>query len=173
MKKLDIDFRKNRARFPWSGPVLLAVAVAFAGDVAFSTVKTYQAVRKNEKALARQDTRGHDVNTARRAASPEEVAAARETVQRLGTPWANLFKAIESAASEQVALTAVEPDPKSGTVVISGDSKDYLAALTYVLNLSQAGGLSRVQLVRHEVKKNEPNSPIAFSISATWTKGNS
>ena len=63
-----------------------------------------------------------------KAASADEVAAARETVQRLSLPWGKLFAAIEGAASDQVALLAIEPDTKNGTVKISGDSKEYLAA---------------------------------------------
>jgi hypothetical protein len=69
-----------------------------------------------------------------------------------------------------VALLAIEPDTKSGTVKISGDSKDYLAALGYVLNLSQADTLSHVQLVRHEVRQNDPQRPVSFSISAAWNE---
>jgi hypothetical protein len=94
----------------------------------------------------------------------------RETVDRLGMPWDRLFAALESAASDQVALLGIEPDPKAGTVVISGDSKDYLAALGYVLNLSRAEALNRVQLVRHEVKANDPQAPVSFAVSAGWNE---
>ena len=103
-------------------------------------------------------------------ASPEELALARDTVERLGLPWTKLFAALEAAANDQVALLAIEPDTKNGTVKITGDSKDYLAALGYVLNLSQADALSNVQLVRHEVKQNDPQRPVAFSISAAWNE---
>jgi biopolymer transport protein ExbD len=75
--------------------------------------------------------------------------------------------ALESAASDKVALAAIEPDPKAGTVTISGDGKDYLAALSYVLNLSRTEGLERVQLVRHE-QKNEGNGAVSFAVSAGW-----
>ena len=94
----------------------------------------------------------------------------RETVDRLGLPWDTLFGALESAATDQVALLGIEPDPKAGTVVISGDSKDYLAALSYVLNLGRAGALSRVQLVRHEAKPNDPQGPVSFAVSAAWSE---
>ena len=43
-----------------------------------------------------------------------------------------------------------------------------LAALSYVLSLSRAEALDRVQLVRHEVKANDPQSPVAFAVSAGW-----
>jgi hypothetical protein len=38
------------------------------------------------------------------------------------------------------------------------------------LNLSQAGALSRVQLVRHEVKGNQPQGPVNFAVSAAWSE---
>ncbi|HZM37281.1 MAG TPA: PilN domain-containing protein, partial [Burkholderiales bacterium] len=78
-----------------------------------------------------------------------------------------LFGALESAASPQVALLAIEPDPRTGTVRISGEGKDYLAALTYVLNLRQSESLGNVELVRHE-HSGAGARPVAFSVSATW-----
>jgi hypothetical protein len=103
-----------------------------------------------------------------RSVPAEELAAARETVDRLSMPWSTLFAALESSASEDVALLGIEPDPKAGTVLISGDSKDYLAALAYVLNLSRGGALTGVQLVRHEAKPDDPQAPVSFVVSAAW-----
>jgi hypothetical protein len=85
-------------------------------------------------------------------------------------PWDRLFAALEATATDQVALLGIEPDPKAGTVVISGDSKDYLAALTYVLNLSRAEALTRVQLVRHETKSDDPRASVSFAVSAAWSE---
>jgi Tfp pilus assembly protein PilN len=164
MQALRIDFCRTPPTPRWVAPLLLAVAVAFAGDVGLSFFGSQNQIRKNEAALAKLDPRSY--KTARNA-SPEEIALARETLQRLSTPWDKLFGALEAAASEQVALLAIQPDPRAGTVVISGDSKDYLAALTYVLNLSRAGALSHVQLARHEMKK-DPQKTVAFSVSAEW-----
>lgn len=162
-RRLDIDFKRRRARFPWAGPLLFAIAAVFAADVGFSYAKVREASRKNEATLAQLEPRRE--RTARKA-SPEEIAAARETVQRLALPWDNLFRALEGAASEQVALLSIEPDPKAGTVLITGDGKDYLATLSYVLNLSQAQTLSRVQLVRHEARPGD--RAVGFSVSASW-----
>ena len=164
MKALKIDFCKTRRGPRWVSPLLLAIAVAFAGDVAYSGLQTMREVRATEVALAKLDPRSF---RPARNVSPEEVAQARETLARLSTPWDQLFQALESAASEKVALLTVEPDPKAGTVIISGDSKDYLAALTYVLNLSRADALSDVHLARHETKS-EGRPAVQFSVSAVW-----
>lgn len=166
MQRLELDFRRRRPASPWTGRVLLALAVAFASDVALS----YKAVRASLDSSQARIAAAQPRAAPQKKASPEEVALARDTVQRLGMPWHKLFGALESAASEQVALLGIEPDPKTGTVVISGDSKDYLAALTYVLNLSQAETLSQVQLVRHEAKANDPNGAVSFAVSAAWSE---
>ena len=163
LHSLELDFVRRRRVSPWAGRALLALAIGFAGDVGMSFYKLRGDI---VEAQARLD-RGANPRVAARKASPEEIAAARETVQRLSLPWSELFTALEGAASDQVALLASEPDPKNGTVTISGDSKDYLAALTYVLNLSRAETLSRVQLVRHEAKQNA----VGFSVSAAWSGG--
>jgi len=166
VKALKLDFCRTRPAPRWTAPLLLAIAVVFAGDAGLSFVSTISSLRENEKLLAKAEPRTYSPG---RKASPEEVAAARDTVQRLSTPWDGLFSALESAADDQVALLAIEPDPKSGTVTISGDSKDYLAALTYVLKLSQSETLSHVQLARHEIRSAEPQKPVSFSVSAAWS----
>jgi hypothetical protein len=164
MQRLDLDFVAT-PRSRWAARVLLSVAALLVLDDGFSAWRATTAIRASEHRLARLGPRALQ---APRPVSSEELAAARDTVQRLSLPWPKLFAALESAASDQVALLAIEPDARAGTVTISGDSKDYLAALTYVLNLSRADSLSRVQLVRHELKQNDPQHPVAFTVSASW-----
>ena len=165
MQRIELDFVRRRPASRWAGRVLLAVALGAAGEMGFTYVQLERSVESNEAVVARAQPRKpvHGV-------SADEVAAARETVDRLALPWTRLFGALEAAANEHVALLAIEPDTKSGTVTISGDSKDYLSALTYVLNLSRADALSHVQLVRHEVKQNDPQHPVSFSVSAAWNE---
>lgn len=164
MQKLDLDFCRTRPGSPWLGRLLLAVAAFCVVDAGLSYQSARQALKENEARLAKRAPASRAPK-----ASPQEVAAARETVQRLSLPWDELFMALESAASERVALAAIEPDVRSGTVKISGDGKDYLAALSYVANLSRTEGLEGVQLVRHEHKANDPNGPVSFAVSAAWS----
>jgi type IV pilus assembly PilN-like protein len=166
MKKLELNFVGHGKRSPWAGRVLMALAAAFAFDLAISYKDAKASLEVSQAKVARTQTRGAPAAKV----APEELAAVRDTVNRIGLPWDQLFAALESAASDQVALLGIEPDPKAGTVVISGDSKDYLAALSYVLNLSQAEALTHVQLVRHEVKGNHPQGPVSFAVSAAWSE---
>jgi hypothetical protein len=163
MERLDLDFGRTRRNAPWIGRVLLALAACVAFDAGLAYHSARKTFGENQARLAKRTPGGAAVK-----ATPQEVAAVRETVQRLSLPWDELFMALESAASDKVALAAIEPDPRAGTVTISGDGKDYLAALSYVLNLSRTEGLERVQLVRHE-QKNEGNGAVKFAVSAAWS----
>jgi Tfp pilus assembly protein PilN len=163
MQPLQIDFSGRRGGSPWLGRVLLALAAGVALDAAWSYHAARSTLSENQARVAQRTTGGVAPK-----ATPQEVAVVRETVQRLALPWDELFKALESAASDKVALAAIEPDARAGTVTISGDGKDYLAALSYVLNLSRTEGLERVQLVRHE-QKNEGSGAVSFAVSAAWS----
>ncbi len=161
MNRLELNFVQSRNQAPWLGRVLLGLAAVVALDAGLSYHTAKKTLVANEARIAQR-------SPAARApkATPAEVAAVKETVQRLSTPWDELFGALEAAATDKVALAAIEPDPKAGTVTITGDGKDYLAALSYVLNLSHTDGLERVQLVRHEQK----NETVNFAVSASWSQ---
>ena len=127
MQQLQIDFSGTRRGSPWLGRVLLALAACVALDAAWSYHAARSTLSENQARVAKRTPGG-----AAPKATPQEVAAVRDTVQRLSLPWGELFSALESAASDRVALAGIEPDAKAGTVTITGDGKDYLAALSYV-----------------------------------------
>jgi len=164
MNRIEVDFCRTRRASPWLGRALLAIAAVVCLDAAFTYQGLHQSLKENGARLAKRSSAGPVARV-----SPQEVAAVRETVERLALPWHELFTALESAASDKVALAAIEPDTAKGTVTISGDSKDYLAALSYVFNLGRSDSLDRVQLVRHEQKANDPNGAVSFAVSAAWS----
>src|SRR5262245_5792051 len=162
MNRLDIDFCATRRASPWVGRLLLGLALAVCLDAGLAWRGLTSSLEEGETRLGRRAP----ASAAR--VTPQEIAAARDTVQRLSLPWDELFRALEGAANEQVALVSIEPDVRAGTVTISADGKDYLAALTYVANLSRTEGMEAVQLVRHEQKGNDPQGAVSFAVSATW-----
>lgn len=171
MPTLDLDFLRTRPASPWLRWLLLAIALGFAADVGFSYYVVHARSAQNEEALAR--TRRAVDGTAHAAASlrpptADEIKIARETMRSLTTPWGKLFRALESAASDRVALLAIEPDARSGTVLISGEAADYEAALAYVSALGTSSALKRPHLVRHEEVQNASVKAVRFAISAAW-----
>ena len=168
MQPLKIDFQRTRRAAPWAGPLLAVLAVALSAEVGFSYRRAQDAAAAAEQRLATLSRQAERTKTAapQPGAAREEIAAAREVYQRLATPWEKLFGALESSANGKIVLLGIEPDPKAGTVVISGEGPDYLAALNYVLDLERSGTLLRPHLVRHERRD---DTRIAFAVSASWS----
>lgn len=168
VKPLDLEFRGGR---PPSllGSALLILAVLFLADLGRSFHTAREAVAGAEAGLAQQArARGAGRPAASRlTATPEEVALARETVQRLQMPWDTLFGALEAAASNEVVLAGIEPDAKSGTVLVSGEAASYPAALEYVVRLREGKALRNAHLVKHELRDGAQR-PVAFTVSASW-----
>ena len=168
LRPLDLDFCKTAGASPWAGRLLAIVALALAADQGLSYHRARSAIVTAELRMAELGRTPAAVRNMPQASS-EELAAARETYQRLTIPWENLFRALESTASEKIALVAIEPDPKSGTVLISGQGADYLAAVSYMRDLEHSGVLKSAHLTKHELRSGSGERPLAFSISASWT----
>ena len=170
MHPLTIDFHRTRRSAPWAGPLLAVLALALSAEVGLSYQRAREATAAAEQRVASLGRQAERTRNAPQAgASREEVAAAREVFLRLSTPWEKLFGAIESSANGRIALVGIEPDPKAGTVLISGESPDYLAALNYLLELERGGTLTQPHLVRHERRDQDARGGVTFSIAASWS----
>lgn len=166
MRRLDLDFQRSRPAAAWAGWALLAAAAAFALDLG----RSYQ---EAQASIARGEARLESAGPAARApktleASPADMAAARETIRRLATPWGSLFAALESTPTDGVALLTVAPDPQGASVLISGEARDYGALVRYVAALRGTAPLARAYLARHELRGGASRYPLAFSIRAPW-----
>src|SRR2546426_4885421 len=170
--RLELDYlRRTRrpARISW---LLLAIALAFAADVGSSYVKTRMEIEARTAKLARlsgaRPERDAAAATPAGPMSKEEFGAAQDTILRLSMPWDNVFRALEAARSDDVALLSIEPDAGSGSLSIAGEARSYPAALTYVAWLSHEKTLKNVRLARHEIDRNDARQRVAFTISADW-----
>jgi HAMP domain-containing protein len=172
--RIELDYVQTRRRPARASWVLLAAALAFAGEAGFSFVEVRSKVAAKLERMAHlaDSLPARDPNAGPVRQPPlEEFAAARDTIVRLSMPWSNIFRALEGARSEDVALLSIEPDAASGAVGITGEAKSYPAALTYVAWLSHEKTLKDVRLAKHEVRQGDPRRPVAFTISAHWRDG--
>src|SRR5471030_2015307 len=172
MHPLDLDFQRTGSRSAWAGWVLLAVAVAFATDLGLAYFELKAQLQRDEARAARL-ARGMPVQTAGKTdpkVLEQELIYARDTINRLALPWGRLFKSLESVQADGVALLSIEPDPEAGTVMLTGEGRDYPAVLTYVASLMSDKNFSEVQLVKHEIRVNEAQRPVAFTVSAAWSR---
>lgn len=173
MPRIDADFLKSRPASPWMRWVLFAIAAAFALDMGIAYVNVRASMAENEQRLSEihhAHASAAKAGIPTRAPSPEEVRVAADTLHKLAMPWQTLFRALEATASDKVSLLAIEPEPKAGTVLISGEATTYHAALDYVALLGAADALERPHLVRHERKPDDARDTVTFSVMASWGK---
>jgi hypothetical protein len=124
--------------------------------------------------LSRLQTAAGLVDTGRAAAPAvpreqldEEARNAEAVVRQLTLPWATLFRAIEHAATRDVALLQLQPDPASRLLKLTAEARHSRAMFAYVRRLATADGLTEVHLVSHQVQSDEPQRPIQFSVQAS------
>lgn len=170
MRKLELDFNIQRRRSEWAGWVLLLIGLALWGEMGFSYVKLQREMSSLENTLvksgiAEKKAKQNSVVSFTQA----EIDHAHEIIARIAIPWGDLFKAVETVKTDRVALTVMEPDYKTGKLLLRGEAADLPALLTYVARLGRAGQLRDVYLLRHEVKQGmNPSYPVSFTINARW-----
>src|SRR5713101_7405968 len=165
--RLELDHLRKTprpARVSW---LLLAIALLFTADVGSSYVKARSGVEAKTSRLARlsnaHSAGGSGAPATARPLSKEEFGAAQDTILRLSMPWDNVFRALEAARSDDVALLSIEPDAGSGSLSITGEARSYPAALTYVAWLSHEKTLKNVRLAKHEFDRNDARR-VSFTI---------
>jgi len=170
MRRLDLDFLQSGRRPGWAAWTLLAVSLAYALDLGRSWYSLDAEITRKETQLAARtgESRRDVIRVSNQPVREGELVVARDTLRRLSIPWDALFGALEAAQTDRAWLLAIEPDVGQGTVTLSGEARDYLAALSYVANLEQQKVLSRVHLAKHETRQSDPQRPLAFVVSASW-----
>ena len=170
MKKLGLDFEVQPRRNTWAGWVLLLIGVALCVEMVFSYIKLQQEMSGLEKNLIKNGLAAKSVQQKGVASyTPIEFTHAQETIAKIAIPWGDLFRAVEAVKVENVALLALEPDAKTGTLLLRGEAGDLPALLTYIARLRQSKQLYEVYLLRHEIRRDgDPSRPIEFSASARW-----
>jgi Tfp pilus assembly protein PilN len=173
IRALTIDYRKDSRPTPWSGLLVLALGVAAAGVIGTHYPKVSSKVRELDTQVRelRSTARVHE--SAKRPASElqkslTEVRQANEIIAQLALPWNELFSAVESAGSKNMALLGIEPDAQKHRVKLTGEAKDLDSMLAYVRFLESQAPLLDVFLQSHQVEKNDPYKPVRFVVTATW-----
>lgn len=86
----------------------------------------------------------------------------------LTAPWENLLAVFEEHSSAEVGLLKLEPDSRTGLVRVQGQAKDLLAVFSYVKELEADTRLLDVNLVNHQVEREQAGRPVRFQIEASW-----
>jgi len=87
---------------------------------------------------------------------------------QLNLPWRGLHDAIQAATPAAIALLALEPDARKGSVRITAEARTSDDMIAYVGQLQRIDWFGTVLLARHEINEQDPNRPIRFQIDARW-----
>jgi Tfp pilus assembly protein PilN len=178
MHALRLDYQRSNRPFPWPGLIVLAAGLAALAAIAGLYQDTRASVARWE-ARHDQATRVAGMSAHKRQPLGREaqriqaleVEHANSVLHELALPWDALFRAVESSADKNVALLALEPDLRKGTVTISAEAKNFDAMLEYARQLGQRDVFASVHLQHHLIQQADPQHPVRFSLLAVWRTG--
>jgi hypothetical protein len=175
MRALQLDYQRVCKPVPWLGlGVLVAALAALALMGGYYQTLNPQIVLWESKLDRIERLSSHRALASRplteQAARAQilEVDQANQVVRQLNLPWNALFKAVETSSGQNIALLSLEPDPRKGTVTISGEAKDLNALLDYAKQLSTREIFDSVMLQNHQIQQADPEKPLRFSLLAEW-----
>ena len=174
MRDLGLDFQPRR-------PGLLTVVLLLAGVVLCADAWLEDSALRGrldevEAKLTQAKRRADRVDAGKRDSRPENVFSAeeaktlRQTIGLIRIDWEQLYRSIDAATSEDIALLAIRPSAAGKAVQISGEARNMAAALAFVEALRREP-LDKAVLLSHQIKQSDPQQPILFEIAATWLTG--
>ena len=178
MKSMNIDFapRSLRRTLFHTHPAVLALAGAgllLCAAAVFGGWKLVEQKRLHEHELRHVQERAaaisaRPVEVARVAIPEGQAAFVNGAILQLNLPWRELQDAVTAATPRNVALVAMEPDPRKQVLKITAETKNSDDMVAYVAELKQQELFSGVMLTRHEINEQDPNRPLRFQLEATW-----
>jgi len=166
---MRLDFAATESGASWSGILMLVLGLAAAGLIVGDYQRLLASAERIEAELGRLSAPRRGAEPARDARKQgEAVARSNEVAHELSRRWDRVFLALESAKAPDVALLAIEPDPRKGVLRVTAEAKGKNAMLDYVNRLQAAQSLQRVMLESHEVMAQVPEKPVRFVVTASW-----
>jgi hypothetical protein len=101
----------------------------------------------------------------------EEAKIAEAVVRQLTVPWGSIVRAIEQAATREVAVLQLQPDAESRSVKLMAEARNLEAMFEYLRRLGSAKQLSDVHVLSHQLQREDPQRPVQFSVQASLKSG--
>ncbi|MGZ8983678.1 MAG: PilN domain-containing protein [Methylotenera sp.] len=175
MRALSLDYRRTHRFWHWAGITMLMLVLVGVAQLVNYYLALSNETTHLEKLTARIEHKLHPGHIAAPITIAEtqqlgmEVKNANQVLLQLSLPWDQLFQAVESANSDNVALLGIGPDSKRGLIKVSGEAKDFDALLGYIRTLQASDFFTGVYLQHHQVQEQNPDKPIRFILDASWT----
>lgn len=177
MRRLHLDFLHPEPPLALAGLLLLAAGIAATAGAGAryymisSEVGALEQRISDAKRLARRDMPRLRPPVGDPKQLGEEVQRANAVLAQLTFPWDAMFKELEDASSDDVALLALQPEGNGRGLRVGGEAKRFEDLLAYIARLEARDGFSNVFLVSHEIKPAGAQKPVAFTLVADWAPG--
>jgi Tfp pilus assembly protein PilN len=174
MRALHLDFLELDAPRTRLGIALLAagvLAVALLGwrhQTLAAELQSLDSRLADVKQLARREMPRVRGSAGDPKIVAQEVSRANAVLASLTLPWDALFGELEAAATQHVALLAIQPDGGGKQVRIGGEARRFEDLLAYIARLEGTAGFANVFLAAHELKTGGKERGVTFSLIADW-----
>jgi Tfp pilus assembly protein PilN len=174
-ERLDLDFARAQRQSRGQLLFLLAVAAVALAVVLWQSDQAEQSVAGLEAAV---QAAGGGAKKVRRVVAAESftgaeledrVRKANRVIRQFSAPWEDVFGSIEQVNGEHVALLSLESDPTNAQVRVSAEARNFTKMLDYLERLRLDGRLAPAILQSHQVMVDDPNHPVRFTFTASWT----
>lgn len=176
MKSVSLDYVSPKPlRRQAIGVTVLLLSLMFAGYLAHDYIGLSERLASLQAQLEHVRRGPADIVHAGQRSTPAITSALRAEVEennrvirQLGLPWNELFDAIESIPHEHVAILGIQPDAEGGSLTLSAEAKEVADITVYMDTIGELEILQDAHLINHQIKTQDPQKPISFSIGATW-----
>jgi len=173
MKRLEIDFTTGSR---WRLPVVRhrrQILLVAAGLLALGAVivSWYWQQLAQQRVVTRQAIASARAELAAQTPAPPtpllltapQVTAINRAIAQLNTPWPSLLDGFERAATREVALLVIEPDPRRGRVKGVAEAKSHQQMLDYLDTLGRTTPFADALLIQQELNDRDPYRPLRFT----------
>jgi Tfp pilus assembly protein PilN len=165
--RLQLDFVVPRRRPRALGIGVLVLALAIAAGLVMKHRETQQQLHELEAAAALLSA-PRPALAIPRDKLESEMKNAQATVRQLALPWAQLIDSLERASMKDVALLNIQPDAQARVLRVTAEARREELMLQYLRRLSSSRNFAEVHLVSHQVREDDPQRPIQFSVQARF-----
>jgi hypothetical protein len=164
---LELDFVAAPRRPRLAGLLVMVAALGVAGTL----VHKHQAAQERLQHLEAAESLLSSARAPRavpRERLEEQLKNAQATVRQLALPWAELIDALERSAMREVSVLHIQPEAQTRLVRVTAEARGQPQMLEYLRRVSAAGRFSEVHLLSHQVREDDPQRPIQFSLQASF-----
>jgi hypothetical protein len=175
MRSLNLKFPDGGQEARIAGYVMLAAGMLALASVLYQYQGATDEVAYWDSRIASMDRQTGRKTTPLVSAAPgggreikQEIRRANAVLNEIDLPWGALFDSVEYATSPEVALLSFQPDAAGRTMRMGGEAKSMSALLDFVSALEREPVLKDAYLLKYEIKQDDPQRPIIFSVIASW-----